>query len=101
MSSRRRPPMHRSSESVAALALSPDQSARLRDRLLAEIAALPSEEAATTWSRGALPAKNLLSSEDSKQLETAFEKKLSELSPLENEGTPDGLSESSEKAQEV
>src|SRR5262249_44060762 len=51
--------------------LSPDESAALRDRLLAEIATLPSEETATVWSRGALPAKNQLSSEDAKLLETA------------------------------
>ena len=40
--------------------LSPDQSAALRDRLLGEIATLPSEDSATDWAQRALAAKNQL-----------------------------------------
>ena len=41
--------------------LLPDQSAVLRDRLLVEIATLPSEDSATDWAQRALAAKNQLS----------------------------------------
>src|SRR5262249_44238099 len=83
-------------------ALSPDESAALRDRLLVDIATLPSKEGAAIWSRGALPAKNQLSSEDAKQLEDAFEKKFSELSGLENEEIlANDLPQSAQKLQEI
>jgi hypothetical protein len=56
-----------------------DESAVLRDQLLGEIAGLQSQESATNWARGALAAKNRLSSKDAKLLEEAFEKRLPEL----------------------
>jgi hypothetical protein len=40
--------------------LVPEESAALRDRLLAEIGDLQSQETATSWARGALAAKNRL-----------------------------------------
>src|SRR5262249_24370093 len=61
-----------------------DESSALRDRLLGEIAGLPSGESATHWALGALAAKNRLSTEDARLLEEAFEKKLSELLPSES-----------------
>jgi ERF superfamily len=64
-------------------ALSSDESAGLRDRLLGEIASLESGESATNWAQGALAAKNRLEAEDAKLLEEAFEKRLSELLPRE------------------
>jgi hypothetical protein len=44
--------------SVAIVA--PDQSAALRDKLLGEVASLKSGDAATSWARGVLSAKNSL-----------------------------------------
>src|SRR5262245_37618667 len=69
--------------------LSPDQSAVLRDRLLKEIAALPSEDSATDWAQGALVAKNQLTASDARLLQVAFELRLSALLPSERSGSPD------------
>jgi hypothetical protein len=63
--------------------LSPDESAALLDRLLVEIAALQSQEHATTWAREALPAKNKLTAADAKALEDAFEHRLADFSSTE------------------
>jgi hypothetical protein len=70
--------------------LSPDQSAALRDRLLVEIAALPSEDSATEWAQRALVAKNQLTASDAKLLEVAFELRLSALLPSERSGSSAG-----------
>jgi ERF superfamily len=67
--------------------LSPDQSAALRDRLLAEIAALPSEDSAADWAQRALVAKNQLTASDARLLEVAFELRLSALLPSERSGS--------------
>jgi hypothetical protein len=64
--------------------LSPDQSAVLRDQLLKEIAALPSEDGATVWAQRALVAKNQLTASDARLLEVAFELRLSALLPSES-----------------
>jgi ERF superfamily len=64
--------------------LSPDQSAALRDRLLGEIATLPSEDSATDWAQQALVAKNQLTAADARLLEVAFELRLSALLPSES-----------------
>jgi ERF superfamily len=64
--------------------LSPDQSAALRDRLLGEIATLPSEDSATDWAQRALAAKNQLTAADARLLEVAFELQLSALLPSES-----------------
>jgi len=69
---------------VMAPVLSPDESAALRDRLLGEIGSLRSQESATNWAQGALPARNRLSAEDARLLEEAYEKRLSEFLPPEN-----------------
>src|SRR5262245_60139140 len=66
--------------------LSPDQSAVLRDRLLKEIAALPSEDSATDWAQRALVAKNQLTASDARLLQVAFELRLSALLPSERSG---------------
>jgi hypothetical protein len=65
-------------------ALSSDESAMLRDRLLGEMRHLQSQESATSWAQQALPAKNRLTVEDAKLVETAFENKLSQLLPSES-----------------
>ena len=69
----RRPPAPR------AAILAPDQSALLRDRLVGEVAGIPSADQAAAWAREVLPAKNSLSAADAKAVEEAFERKLSEL----------------------
>jgi hypothetical protein len=53
-----------------------DESAALRDRLLAEVAGLASQDSATSWAREALASKNSLTASDAKMLEEAFEQKL-------------------------
>jgi primosomal protein N'' len=60
-------------------ALSRDESAALRERLLGEIAALQSQESATTWAREAPSAKNKLTAPDAKALENAFGQRLADL----------------------
>jgi hypothetical protein len=59
--------------------LAVDQSAALRDRLLAEIGNIPSIEHAASWAREALGAKNSLMASDAKVVEDAFEQRLSQL----------------------
>ena len=59
--------------------LSPDQSVTLRNRLLGEVGALQSADNAATWARDGLTAKNSLTEVDAKQIEQAFEQRLSEL----------------------
>jgi hypothetical protein len=56
-----------------------EQSAVLRDRLLAEIGNIASAELAAAWAREALAAKNKLVAPDAKSVEHAFERRLSEL----------------------
>ena len=56
-----------------------EQSAVLRDRLVAEIGNIASAELAASWAREALAAKNNLAAPDAKRVEDAFEQRLSEL----------------------
>src|SRR5262245_54178656 len=56
-----------------------EQSADLRDRLVAEIGSIASAELAADWARKSLAAKNKLAGSDAKVVEDAFEQKLSEL----------------------
>ena len=63
--------------------LSPAESAALRDRLLAEIANLPSQDSATSWAQAALAAKNRLTAEDAKLVADVFEQRLSAWSPAD------------------
>src|SRR5262249_34917880 len=52
-----------------------DQSAVLRDRLLGEIAALPSQEDAVAWAQRALADQNRLTAEDAARLAQALEQR--------------------------
>jgi ERF superfamily len=61
--------------------LDPNQSAALRDKLLAEVFSLAAADQAATWARGALTSKNSLTAADAKLVETGFEQRLAELSP--------------------
>jgi hypothetical protein len=56
--------------------LSPQESARLREGMLAEIECIASPEAATAWANTMLRAKNTLTAEDAGFVERAFETKL-------------------------
>jgi hypothetical protein len=66
----------RKSESIT---LDPEQSAALREKLLAQVGDITSAELAAAWAREALTAKNSLVSADAKLVENAFERRLSDL----------------------
>jgi ERF superfamily len=59
--------------------LAPEASAALRDRLLAELGSVASEDEATGWAQGALGAKNTLRDIDAAVVETAFASRIAEL----------------------
>jgi hypothetical protein len=61
--------------------LPPDQSAELRNRLLAEIAGLESADAAAIWASQGITAKNSLTAADARAVEEVFERRLSDLAP--------------------
>jgi hypothetical protein len=63
--------------------LDPDQSAALREKLLLDIANIPSADLAAGWAREALTAKNSLTASDSTLVEDAFERRLSDLLSLD------------------
>jgi hypothetical protein len=56
--------------------LDPEQSAKLRERLLATVAQLQSEEEAADWAHKNMPAKNTLIAAESDLVESAFKDKL-------------------------
>jgi hypothetical protein len=60
--------------------LSLDQSAAVTDRLLGEIAGLQTAEAAASWARDGIAAKNRLTAADALLVEVRFATRLSELS---------------------
>lgn len=66
-------------KSESAAIINPEQSAALRDKLLAEIGNIASAGLAANWAREALAAKNKLTTPDAKHVEDAFEQRLSEL----------------------
>jgi ERF superfamily len=61
--------------------LDPEQSAALREKLLAEVGDIASADLAAAWAREALTAKNSLAATDAKLVEDAFERMLSEIAP--------------------
>jgi hypothetical protein len=63
----------------AAAIIDGEQSAGLRDRLLAEIGTIASADLAASWAREAFAAKNKLAAPDAKLVEDAFEQRLAEL----------------------
>jgi hypothetical protein len=52
--------------------LTPDQSAALRDRPVAELDALQSADEAASWAHRCLPAKNTLTTADAELVEAGF-----------------------------
>jgi len=59
--------------------LAGDESARLREGMLAEIEGIASPDAATTWANTMLSAKNTLTTDDARAIESAFEAKIAGL----------------------
>jgi hypothetical protein len=78
--------------------LPPDQAAALRERLLAEIAALQSIENATRWAQGGIVAKNYLAVAVAKLVEEAFASKLEELSKAQPQPTSVAIARETELA---
>src|SRR5262249_31175972 len=69
------------------ITLDPEQSAALREKLLAEVGTITSADLAAAWAREALAAKNSLTATDAKLVEDAFERRLSEF-PSSEAATP-------------
>jgi hypothetical protein len=69
---RRKTPPDRPAKPV----LAPDQSAGLRDRLVAELEALPSADEAANWAHRSLSAKNTLTAADAELVEAGFRARL-------------------------
>jgi ERF superfamily len=67
----------------------PEQSAALRDKLLAVLGNVTSADNAAIWAQEALASKNRLAAADAKLVEHAFEHKVSELAPPVTSETPD------------
>jgi hypothetical protein len=59
--------------------LAPEQSAVLRDQLIADLALIESEDEAADWAHKNLPAKNTLAAEDAGAVEASFREKLATL----------------------
>ena len=59
--------------------LAADESARLREGMLAEIESIASSAAATAWANTMLRAKNTLTADDARSVESAFETKFAGL----------------------
>ena len=62
-------------------ALTPDQSAELRDRLLGELSLQNSEEDILKWAKTALPLKNTLLETDANDIEGAFQQRMKSSRP--------------------
>src|SRR5437899_10238130 len=65
--------------------LAPDQSAVLREQMLAQVAAIASHDLATDWAAEALKAKNSLMAADARVVEDAFARRQSELAATETD----------------
>ena len=73
----RRPPAPR----PAATGLTPDQSAQLRTRFLAELGALGTADQLAEWAQRILPLKSTMTSEDANSIEEAFRSRISAIEP--------------------
>jgi hypothetical protein len=62
--------------SAASATLAPEQSAVLRDRLIAELGALQAADEAAGWAQRSLPAKNTLTTADAQAVEASFSAKV-------------------------
>src|SRR5215472_126151 len=68
--------------------LTSDQSAILRDRLLAQLVAIHSSDEAAVWARQNLSAKNTLTADDAQIVEEKFQTRLSTIDDDEDPGEP-------------
>jgi len=64
--------------------LGPEESAQLRDRLLAELTKLGSGDEAALWAKRSLPEKNRLTAADAHSVEQTFQNRLAVLAALAN-----------------
>ena len=71
--------------------LAPEALAQLRDQLIAELEVLVDADNAALWAHRNLAKKNQLTTEDSLQVEDAFQRKLASFAP--DSGAPEGGSE--------
>jgi hypothetical protein len=69
--------------------LAPDQSAVLRDRLVAELDDLQSGDEAANWAHRSLPAKNTLTAADAELVEAGFRARLAALADAQSTDAPD------------
>jgi hypothetical protein len=74
----------------AAPELAAEQSAAILDRLVREVAVLPSADAAASWAQEAIKAKNSLTASDAKRVEEAFAARLAELAADDAQIAPAG-----------
>ena len=63
--------------------LDPEQSAKLREQLLATVAQLQSEEEAADWAHKNMPAKNTLIAAESDLVESAFKDRLASIQSMQ------------------
>jgi hypothetical protein len=74
-------PYGKAHSNPAAPLLEPEASAQLRDRMLGEIAALGSGDAAALWAHRCLPEKNKLTAADARRVEESFQATLATFMP--------------------
>jgi ERF superfamily len=79
-----------------AVILALEQSAAMREKLVAELANIASTDLAADWAREALVAKNSLMAADANLVEEAFERRLAELAPSEFVGAAGGAAAGSD-----
>jgi ERF superfamily len=86
-----RPPRDGSNSVASARPLlAPEESATLRERLVAELSAINSADDAATWAHRSLPAKNSLTAGDAQIVEARFQARLSTIGDGKTaEGPPD------------
>jgi len=68
--------------------LAPEQSASLRERLVAQLDAIGSTDDATTWAHRNLPAKNTLTAADAQIVEERFQARLSTIGDGQGRSEP-------------
>ena len=68
--------------------LDPDQSAVLRDRVIAELDGLRSADEAADWVHGRMPDKNKLTTVDAQRVEISFLAKLAAIEEASSSGAP-------------
>jgi hypothetical protein len=68
--------------------LTSDQSALLRERLLAQLVAIHSTDEAATWARRNLSAKNTLTADDAQIVEEKFQTRVSTIGDGEDPSEP-------------